>query len=189
MGNGVGADHRGFGFSSRSRFGRSRDSPGESASGTPTGGGPDVATRLAAFSTLAEHHAQRQRDAEAEGGSGQRRSRIDDLEDMMMMEAIRLSLAAEEERKQKEEKEAKKEAKKKEKAEKKAEKKADKAAKKGVYGSGAAGSASGSALSLALPGVGRRRGNSGSSAIAREGVAANNADKGKNVDRGTSVGS
>jgi hypothetical protein len=110
---------------------------------------------------------------------------------MMMMEAIRLSIAAEEERKQKEEKEAKKEAKKKEKAEKKAEKKADKAAKKGVYGSGAAGSASGSALSLALPIVGRRRGNSGSSAIAREGVAANNAnaDKGKNVDRGTSVGS
>jgi protein subunit release factor B len=44
-----------------------------------------------------------------------RRSRIEDLEDMMMMEAIRLSLASEEERKKKEDKEAKREAKKKEK--------------------------------------------------------------------------
>lgn len=47
---------------------------------------------------------------------------MDDLEDMMMMEAIRLSLASEEERRRKEEKEAKKEAKKKEKEAKKAEK-------------------------------------------------------------------
>jgi hypothetical protein len=38
---------------------------------------------------------------------------MEDLEDMMMMEAIRLSLAAEEERKKKSEKEAAKEAKKK----------------------------------------------------------------------------
>ncbi|KAI9827867.1 MAG: SNF1-interacting protein, partial [Thelocarpon impressellum] len=72
---------------------------------------------------------------------GGRRSRMDDLEEMMMMEAIRLSLASEEERKKKEEKEAKKEAKKKEKEGKKLEK----AAKKGgMY----PGSANGSALSL-----------------------------------------
>jgi hypothetical protein len=51
---------------------------------------------------------------------------MDDLEDMMMMEAIRLSLASEEERRKKEEKEARKEAKKKEKE----GKKADKAARK-----------------------------------------------------------
>ena len=59
-----------------------------------------------------------------------RRNRMEDLEDMMMMEAIRLSLASEEERRKREEKEAKKEAKKKEKESKKAEKVARKA---GVY--------------------------------------------------------
>jgi hypothetical protein len=101
---------------------------------------------------------------------------------MMMMEAIRQSLVAEEERKRKDEKEAAKEAKKEAKKREKDNKKAEKAAKKGVYGSGAT-SLSGSALSLVLPGVGRRRGNSGSSAIARE-AAANKNDKGKDVDRG-----
>jgi hypothetical protein len=55
-----------------------------------------------------------------------RRTRVDDLEDMMLMEAIRLSLASEEERRKKEEKEAKKDAKKKSKEEKKAEKAARK---------------------------------------------------------------
>ena len=45
-------------------------------------------------------------------GSSRRGTRIDDLEELMMMEAIRLSLAAEEERKKREEKEAAKEAKK-----------------------------------------------------------------------------
>lgn len=59
-----------------------------------------------------------------------RRSRMDDLDDMMMMEAIRLSLASEEERRRREEKDAKKEAKKKEKESKKAEKVARKT---GVY--------------------------------------------------------
>ena len=51
-----------------------------------------------------------------------RRNRVEDLEDMMMMEAIRLSLASEEDRRKREEKESKKEAKKKVKEEKKAEK-------------------------------------------------------------------
>lgn len=51
---------------------------------------------------------------------------MDDLEDMMMMEAIRLSLASEEERRKKEEKDARKEAKKKDKESKKAEKAARK---------------------------------------------------------------
>lgn len=58
------------------------------------------------------------------------RTRIEDIEEMMMMEAIRLSLASEEERRKREEKDAKKEAKKKEKENKKAEKLARKA---GVY--------------------------------------------------------
>ena len=59
-----------------------------------------------------------------------RRSRMDDLEEMMMMEAIRLSLASEEDRRKREEKEAKKEAKRKGKEIKKAEKVARKA---GIY--------------------------------------------------------
>ena len=63
-----------------------------------------------------------------------RRDRTDDLEEMMMMEAIRLSLASEDERRKREEKESKKEAKKKEKENKKAEKAAKKT---GVYTAGA----------------------------------------------------
>lgn len=51
-----------------------------------------------------------------------RRSRLDDLEEMMMMEAIRLSLASEEDRRKREEKDMKKEAKKREKEAKKVEK-------------------------------------------------------------------
>ena len=51
---------------------------------------------------------------------------MDDLEDMMMMEAIRLSLASEEERRRKEDKDAKKKAKKEEKERKKEEKAARK---------------------------------------------------------------
>lgn len=66
--------------------------------------------------------------ASPRGSSG--RSRIEDIEEMMMMEAIRLSLASEEERRKREEKDAKKEAKKREKENKKAEKLARKA---GVY--------------------------------------------------------
>ena len=89
---------------------------------------------LSALALLAERHAARQQEAAGEEirgnnpflapprGSSSRRSRMEDLEDMMMMEAIRMSLASEEERRKKEEKEAKKETKKKEKEAKKAEK-------------------------------------------------------------------
>ncbi|KAF2425289.1 hypothetical protein EJ08DRAFT_406388 [Tothia fuscella] len=65
------------------------------------------------------------------GRHSSRRSRIDDLEELMMMEAIRLSLAAEDERKKKEDKEAEKKSKKDEKQRAKDEKKAAKAARKG----------------------------------------------------------
>lgn len=88
---------------------------------------------------------------------GARRTRMDELEDMMFMEAVRLSLATEEERKRKEEKALRKEAKKRQQAEKKAQKKAS----KDPYGGSISG-ASGSSLSL---GLGRRRGNSGASAL------------------------
>ena len=72
--------------------------------------------------------------AGAPSRGGSRRDRVDDLEEMMMMEAIRLSLASEEERRKREEKDSKKEAKKKEKENKKAEKVARKA---GVYSNSA----------------------------------------------------
>ena len=127
-----------------------------------------------------------------------RRSRMEELEDMMFAEAVRLSLAAEEERKHKAEKEARKEAKKKEKEERKAFKQQQKGSD--VYGSGNT-SASGSTLSL---GIGRRRGNSGASNLrveaalhsaagaaststedaAASSAGTNSVDKGKAVDRG-----
>ena len=69
-----------------------------------------------------------------------RRHGMDDLEEIMMMEAIRLSLASEEDRRKREEKEAQKKAKKKDKEDKKAEKKARKA---GVYASSPNASAAG----------------------------------------------
>ncbi|KAI0377358.1 hypothetical protein F5Y04DRAFT_179492 [Hypomontagnella monticulosa] len=92
---------------------------------------------------------------------GPGRERIDaaHLENLMMAEAIRLSLADEEERRKKAEKEARKEAKKKEKEERKASKK-----KGDVYGGGGS-SASASSISL---GFGRRRGNSAASNLRME---------------------
>lgn len=63
------------------------------------------------------------------GRSG-RRGRVEDLEDLMMMEAIRLSLAAEEDRMRKTEKDARKDGKKRAKEAKKEQKAADKAARK-----------------------------------------------------------
>jgi hypothetical protein len=181
MGNNM-PDSRGFAFTSRSRFGRrGGESPGSGAA-TPATSGAGPNNSLSPFAAIIERHDTRSGDGNSQGGgSSRRRSRMDDLEDMMMLEAIRLSLAAEEERKKKVEKEAKKEAKKKEKAEKKAEKAAKKMYSAG--GNNSSVSASGSALSLSLPGIGRRRGNSGSSAFLRE--TANTTDKGKSVDRGT----
>lgn len=99
---------------------------------------------------------------------------MEDLEDMMFMEAIRLSLAAEEERKRKAEKEERKAAKKREKEERK---KAKAAARRGPYeaGDGRSGhsSASGSSLSLSGLGFGRKRGNSGASTLRVEASVAN----------------
>ena len=181
IGNGA-TDTRSFGFGGRSRFGRHRgenNSPGASGTATPSPIAIEPNSRA-----VSEQIAQMRREA-AENGGQRRRSRMDDLEDMMMMEAIRLSLAAEEERKRKSDKEAAKEAKKKAKEEKKREKKE----RKGVYGSGAS-SASGSALSLSLPSLGRRRGNSGGSNLAREIMpeATEPMAKGKGVDRSNVTG-
>lgn len=107
---------------------------------SPVGTSPSHLNMLALMSERYATSAVGRRDSEfpQEGGPSllppprgtSRRSRMDDLEEMMMMEAIRLSIASEEERRKREEKEAKREAKKKEKESKKAEKSARKA---GVY--------------------------------------------------------
>jgi len=110
------------------------DSPNASGSGTPREGGDDLVS----------------------GRTSSRRQRVEDIEELMMMEAIRLSLAAEEERKRKEEKAAEKEAKKKAKIEKKEEKKAEKLAKK-----------SGSSASLYRAGTNDSSSTWGSTAMAR----------------------
>ncbi|GAD95984.1 C2H2 zinc finger protein [Paecilomyces variotii No. 5] len=103
-----------------------------------------------------------------------RRTRIDDLEEMMMMEAIRMSLASEEERRKKAEKEAKKEAKRREKEAKKAEKSLRK---------NGGDSNSGSSLALNVrPGSSAGRVDSSSSSIIT-GDEALSAGKGKGVDR------
>ncbi|KAF2226501.1 hypothetical protein BDZ85DRAFT_50714 [Elsinoe ampelina] len=109
-------------------FGRRRRLFGEGSSGGPQPGIPEGVS-LSAFLGRPDGGAN-QSDSEGPQRPLGRRNRVDDLEDLMMMEAIRLSLAAEEERKRKEEKEAAKDAKKRAKEEAKAQKKADKAAKK-----------------------------------------------------------
>jgi hypothetical protein len=118
--------------------------------------------------------------------SSSRRNRIDDLEEMMMMEAIRLSLASEDERLKREEKEARKEAKKREKEKEKEAKKADKVARKtGLYSNNASTSA------LDVPGepsLGKVV-SSSSSVIGEDPVGEELAagSKGKGVDRAPST--
>jgi hypothetical protein len=123
---------------------------------------------------------------------------------MMLAEAVRLSLAAEEERKRKAEKEERKEEKKEAKRREKEARKAAKAAGKhsGPYEStgGRSGHSSASGSSLSLPGLGfgRKRGNSAASnlrieasvtsAIATgESPESSTKDKGKGVDRAVST--
>lgn len=114
------------------------DSPTSSGRGTPRHGEPSGVLVAAPDRTGTSNQGERgEREDASEGQSdlhpgrhSSRRTRVEDLEELMMMEAIRLSLVAEEERKRKEEKEAAKEAKKEEKRKAKEQKKADKVAKK-----------------------------------------------------------
>ena len=142
MGNrGQESDGRGFGPFGRRGILR-RGSGADSPSGTNS-------SHLNMLALMSERYAA----SSAPRGEGEgepsmtpgprgssRRNRVDDLEEMMMMEAIRLSLASEEERRKREEKDAKKEAKKKDKENKKAEKVARKT---GVYPTSASQRASG----------------------------------------------
>ncbi|OQD79498.1 hypothetical protein PENANT_c049G10906 [Penicillium antarcticum] len=145
------SDSRGFGIGRR---GLRRATNGEGYTGRS---GSPALNALAFLTERTERTAPRAPataqdtdSASAEEGSGNlaaprsssRRNRIDDLEEMMMMEAIRLSLASEDERLKREEKEARKEAKKREKEKEKEAKKADKVARKtGLYSNNASTSA------------------------------------------------
>lgn len=184
------------GFGRISRFGR-RNTNSESSntgdngappSGSPGGAppsGPEPGPRTSSGRGTAEDHRQ---------------SHMDNLENMMLAEAIRLSLAAEDERKRKAEKDERKEAKRKEKD----DRKAAKAVSKGnPYSAGGHSSSTGSTMSLSgLGAIGRRRGNSAASNLRVEATTAHAmasagsptnppnpvptspTDKGKGVDRG-----
>ncbi|RDA95522.1 hypothetical protein CP533_5410 [Ophiocordyceps camponoti-saundersi (nom. inval.)] len=123
----------------------------------------------------------------AEGASAtrnagsRRRSRMEELEEMMFMEAVRLSLATEEERKRKEEKALRKEAKKRQQAERKAQKKQG---NKDPYGGGVS-EASASSLSL---GLGRKRGGSGTSNLRVEATLQGASQASSRSEEGPSVG-
>ena len=140
--------NRGYSADARILGGYGRRGLLRRASGGDSPSGANASAQLGMLALMSERYAanQARTGSYAEGGpmimaapprANSRRNRVDDLEDMMMMEAIRLSLAAEEERRKREEKEAKKEAKKKEKENKKADKVARKA---GVYQSSAGNS-------------------------------------------------
>ncbi|KAJ0119528.1 C2H2 zinc finger protein [Diaporthe amygdali] len=101
-----------------------------------------------------------------------RQSHMENLENMMLAEAIRLSLAAEEDRKRKAEKEEKKDAKRREKE----ERKAAKAAAKGHPYSGSGQSSTNGTNAIASTGS-----SSGATNVASVAEAG---DKGKGVDRG-----
>ncbi|KAI5860901.1 hypothetical protein GGS23DRAFT_606663 [Durotheca rogersii] len=141
-------------FGRSSRFGRrnvggsrAAESPSSTSNLQPNDGADDPPVPDAGLTTS--------------GRAGPGRERLDaaQLENLMMAEAIRLSLADEEERRKKAEKEARKDAKKREKEDRKAAKR-----KGEVYG-GSSGSASASSLTL---GLGRRRDNSAASNLRLE---------------------
>jgi hypothetical protein len=160
-------------FSRSSRF--SRRNTGGGGSESP-GSGSNVAAGNQGSESPPEPGAR-----SSSARTGPTRERIDaaHLESMMMAEAIRLSLADEEERRKKAEKEAKKEAKKKEKEERKANKR-----KSSIYGGHSEGGSSASASTLSL-GLGRRRNNSagGSQSLRVEAsFAAANASAGQNSE-------
>ncbi|KAF2191140.1 hypothetical protein K469DRAFT_808234 [Zopfia rhizophila CBS 207.26] len=133
MGNLQASDSRGFGLGRRRRTMFGSDSPSSSGHHTPRRDGEVGALLAAAARGPGAQPNDGQSDLLPGRHSSRRGNRLEDLEELMMMEAIRLSLAAEEERKKKEEKEAVKEAKKEEKKKVKEAKKAEKAARKSGF--------------------------------------------------------
>ncbi|KAJ6140074.1 hypothetical protein N7471_006560 [Penicillium samsonianum] len=185
-----GSDSRGFGIGRR---GMRRATGGEGYSGrtaSPALNALAFLTERTGSDRTPRATGQDTDSASAEEGAGNpaaarsssRRNRIDDLEEMMMMEAIRLSLASEDERLKREEKEARKEAKKREKEKEKEAKKADKVARKtGLYSN----NASASALDVLGESILGKETSSSSSVIGEDVIGEEIAagSKGKGVDR------
>ena len=96
MGNLQASDSRGFSLGRRRRTMFGSDSPSGSGNHTPRRDG-DISTLIAAASSSRPHEGSN--DLLPGRHSSRRPNRLEDLEELMMMEAIRLSLAAEEERK------------------------------------------------------------------------------------------
>ncbi|KAK4966961.1 SNF1-interacting protein, partial [Elasticomyces elasticus] len=123
------------GESSRFGLGRRRrtlftESPSASGSGTPRF--PEGLTLGNVGALIA--HVERHGDGELyPARNSSRRNRVEDLEELMMLEAIRLSLAAEDDRKRKEDKENAKQEKKEAKVKAKEDKKRAKEARKGGF--------------------------------------------------------
>lgn len=152
LGNAGGSDGRGLLGRRRRMFGS--DGGDSSGSGTP-GRVPDSMSLSHVGAMLAAADRERERGANLPGGDADgarrgssRRNRMEDLEELMMMEAIRLSLASEEERRRKEEKEAAKQAKKDQKQAEKDAKKAAKASRKASLGGGSIYSVSANASTI-----------------------------------------
>ncbi|KAI9895028.1 MAG: SNF1-interacting protein [Vezdaea aestivalis] len=110
-----------MGGGGETRFGAfGRRTRREGSSGGPSGASRDLTSSQIPGPFLAgSNQGIGAQDNESGEGQERMRTRMEDLNEMMMAEAIRLSLIAEEERKRKEEKDAKKEAKKEAKANKK----------------------------------------------------------------------
>ncbi|KAJ5782212.1 hypothetical protein N7457_003986 [Penicillium paradoxum] len=188
-----GNDSRGFGIGRR---GMRRATAGEGSGGRTaspalnalaflterTATSTDRASSRAAGQDADSASAEEGSSNSAAARSSSRRNRFDDLEEMMMMEAIRLSLASEDERLRREEKEARKDAKKREKEKEKEAKKADKAARKsGLYSN----NASASALDILGDSSLAKVASSSSSVMGEDAVGEEIAagSKGKGVDR------
>lgn len=171
----AGSDARSFGRRGMLRRTGASSSGTQTPANRPTGGSP----ALHALAFLSERRVTGEQANEsstlAPPRESSRRSRIDDLEEMMMMEAIRMSLASEEERRRKEEKELRKEAKKKEKEAKKAEK---------IMRKNAAYNTSQASLAIMSSGASSRVDSSSSSFIGEDQT---NTDKGKKVDRTATI--
>ncbi|KAK5654332.1 hypothetical protein OQA88_7510 [Cercophora sp. LCS_1] len=194
--------------SSRSRFSRRGTVIAQSPSAASPGGAYDAEHGDSGPGTPSQGGLEPGPRGASAQDPGNRRSRLEDLEEMMFAEAVRLSLASEDERKRKEEKESEKERKKEAKKREKEDRKAAKAVAKAESlenpgGRSGQSSASGSSLSLPGLGFGRKRGNSGASNLRVEASVAsamatggppsavasdaNTKDKGKAVDRGLSA--
>jgi hypothetical protein len=188
-----GSDSRGFGIGRR---GMRRATGGEGYSGRTASPALNALAFLTERTTTGTDRTvprvagQDTDSASTEEGTGNpaaprtssRRNRFEDLEEMMMMEAIRLSLASEDERLRREEKEARKEAKRREKEKEKEAKKADKVARKtGLYSN----NASTSALDVLGESSSAKVVSSSSSVIGEKSIGEETAagSKGKGVDR------